>query len=574
MTVFRIIFQLMLVMPAVLLWSGEAPYRALSLLFGAGVVSGMCFGVYLSPSARAKWDTSNRLAIVLSLLWVVEYPEWVALGFLGWMTVHRSWTANTPSGLRSGVMIALLNLVLVSGQQIHNALWLAPSVAVVMVICATIVLIGAPLRSHQGRVGVLGLGLGATAAFFAWWCVDIVDAPMQHATGFAREVTLGDLGPLHDDATELARIHESSSLDSLYLGGVALDRFVDQRWVSTAPMEKVTSIDTPHPETREITLQPLTGGVLLGEFPIVGISRLSSVQHDANGTWWHEASSEVTYRVHTATSGNELSDLERARWLVIPADLDPRIAQLAQGWAGDGPQSVRADRLVSQVRSNHRYTKVPQAAMMRQSLSGFLFETKTGHCEYFATALAVMLRVAGIPSRLIVGVRGGVVVNSDVVYRQLDAHAWVEAYLDGLGWVILEPTPAVVDDNVQPVLAGSRVPSLLSMLWIWIVGIALPILGLICLVWWRRERSDPIMRAHRASRRLIEKRGWCVPGHLNPLAAAQWLQAHVGQVADPLVELVMLMYRTRYGGEEITPVMATHAKQLSTKLARLPNFSR
>ena len=77
------------------------------------------------------------------------------------------------------------------------------------------------------------------------------------------------------------------------------------------------------------------------------------------------------------------------------------------------------------------------------SLTHFLIERRAGHCEYFATAMAVMLRLQGVPSRVVVGFHGGRWNNSGGYYtvRQGDAHAWVEAWTEGVGWLRYEPTP-------------------------------------------------------------------------------------------------------------------------------------
>jgi hypothetical protein len=80
----------------------------------------------------------------------------------------------------------------------------------------------------------------------------------------------------------------------------------------------------------------------------------------------------------------------------------------------------------------------------KDPISNFLFERKQGHCEYFASAMAVMLRSIGIPSRLVNGFSGGEFndLTSQYVIRESDAHSWVEAYIPGQGWMEFDPTPA------------------------------------------------------------------------------------------------------------------------------------
>src|SRR5262249_38312627 len=78
-----------------------------------------------------------------------------------------------------------------------------------------------------------------------------------------------------------------------------------------------------------------------------------------------------------------------------------------------------------------------------QPVSTFLFETKSGHCEYFASAMALLLRASGIPTRMVNGFLMGEYnpVGDDYIVRQSDAHSWVEVYLPGSGWVEFDPTP-------------------------------------------------------------------------------------------------------------------------------------
>src|SRR5438445_13833159 len=78
------------------------------------------------------------------------------------------------------------------------------------------------------------------------------------------------------------------------------------------------------------------------------------------------------------------------------------------------------------------------------SLANFLFERKQGHCEYFASAMAVMLRTLHIPSRVVNGFRTGEFndLTGNYVVRASNAHSWVEAYFPGYGWVSFDPTPA------------------------------------------------------------------------------------------------------------------------------------
>jgi transglutaminase-like putative cysteine protease len=135
---------------------------------------------------------------------------------------------------------------------------------------------------------------------------------------------------------------------------------------------------------------------------------------------------------------------ERERYLQLPA-LDPRIAELARSFsAGADDDLARARAIERHLRSDYRYTLQLPDREPADPLAHFLFVRRKGHCEYFASSLAVMLRSVGIPSRLATGFQSGVFnpVSGLWLVRSSDAHSWVEAWIPGYGWTTFDPTPA------------------------------------------------------------------------------------------------------------------------------------
>jgi len=128
----------------------------------------------------------------------------------------------------------------------------------------------------------------------------------------------------------------------------------------------------------------------------------------------------------------------------LPSHLDPRIPELARKiTARENNAFDRAIAMESYLRSNFSYTLNLTGRPGVDPLAHFLFETKAGHCEYFASAMAVMLRTLGIPSRQVNGFLPGEYndVAGDYIVRASDAHSWVEAYYPGNGWITFDPTP-------------------------------------------------------------------------------------------------------------------------------------
>jgi transglutaminase-like putative cysteine protease len=137
-----------------------------------------------------------------------------------------------------------------------------------------------------------------------------------------------------------------------------------------------------------------------------------------------------------------LSERERARYLQLPP-VDPRIPELALDLAGTGTEMERAATLENALRLRYLYSLELPSKEPADPLAEFLFTRKKGHCEYFASAMTVMLRTMGIPSRLVNGFQSGTFNPFSGLYviRASDAHSWVEAFLPGAGWMVFDPTP-------------------------------------------------------------------------------------------------------------------------------------
>src|SRR5215510_3676096 len=132
------------------------------------------------------------------------------------------------------------------------------------------------------------------------------------------------------------------------------------------------------------------------------------------------------------------------KYLQRPPHLDARIAQMARQMTGSADNNYdRALLLERYLMTNYAYTlQLPRIAP-QDPLADFLFVRKRGHCEYFASSMAIMLRTLGIPSRVVNGFRTTEFndLTSNYVIRASSAHSWVEAYFPGSGWLSFDPTP-------------------------------------------------------------------------------------------------------------------------------------
>lgn len=138
--------------------------------------------------------------------------------------------------------------------------------------------------------------------------------------------------------------------------------------------------------------------------------------------------------------------------LDLPQGFNPRTAKLISDWR----KQTSSDSAMVQKALQHfnqqqfRYTLNPPL-LSKHTVDEFLFDTQEGFCEHYASAFTVMMRMAGIPARVVTGYQGGFYNNigSYVLVRQSDAHAWSEVWIRGSGWTRIDPTAAVAPERVE-----------------------------------------------------------------------------------------------------------------------------
>jgi transglutaminase-like putative cysteine protease len=206
-----------------------------------------------------------------------------------------------------------------------------------------------------------------------------------------------------------------------------------------------------------IVLEPIgTPVVFLAAVPVELNGNFREIGIDDNGSITNIDRNRLTesYEAVSQISTPSLETLRSAsgkypirvvrRYLQLPS-LDPRIAALAQEVTASAPSDYdKAAQLESYLRQHFTYTLQLPDQTPDDPIANFLFVRKQGHCEYFASAMAVMLRSLGIPSRLVNGFRNGEYndLTGSYIVRARNAHTWVEAYIPSAGWISFDPTPA------------------------------------------------------------------------------------------------------------------------------------
>ena len=321
--------------------------------------------------------------------------------------------------------------------------------------------------------------------------------------GFSDKVSLGEIGRLQqsDQVVMRVRVEDAQARRhrNLRWRGVALDLFNGHEWQrSTRESAYVpansernffqlgTTEGLHRLTTQTFFIEPIDTPVLFAAPRAVALQgALPYVRQDKEGalmTRRHELE-RISYVARSDTQEPEADVLrddseayapDFARYLQLPDMLDPRIASLAREMIARERARNRYDAaraIEARLQQDYGYTLELKAGGA-DPLADFLFRVGKGHCEYFSTSMAVMLRTQGIAARVVNGFQMGEYNETADAYTvtQADAHSWVEVYFPERGaWVTFDPTPAAGRPVRQSTGLGSRLSKYaeaLELLWI------------------------------------------------------------------------------------------------------------
>jgi protein-glutamine gamma-glutamyltransferase len=167
----------------------------------------------------------------------------------------------------------------------------------------------------------------------------------------------------------------------------------------------------------------------------------------------YEVSSYLSYHANLNEAESQLN-----RALQLPQGFNPRALQLASIWRASNAKDADVVRTALSYFNQEafQYTLEPPP-LDKDSVDDFLFHTKQGFCEHYASTFVFLMRAAHIPARVVTGYQGGEFndVGNYYIVRQSDAHAWAEVWLAGQGWVRVDPTAAIAPERVQHGLSAA-----------------------------------------------------------------------------------------------------------------------
>lgn len=239
----------------------------------------------------------------------------------------------------------------------------------------------------------------------------------------------------------------------------ALDSYDGRTWAKGLDLAKripLTRTVDDDPGTivvrQKVTIHDLRGQWVPMGFRPIAVNGIETLQDPLRDTVYTDAlRGRTSYFAVSAVPNPSRTTLERVpaplgaqtrRYLGLPAQIRPEIAQIAQSIAGELPTPYEKAVAIQEHLRSFRYTlEIPRLGHSDDDLVTLLTSKKEGYCENFAGAMAVMLRTLGIPSRVAIGFLPGAEKGGTFTVTNKDAHAWVEAWLGGAGWVAFEPTP-------------------------------------------------------------------------------------------------------------------------------------
>jgi len=301
-----------------------------------------------------------------------------------------------------------------------------------------------------------------------------------HIAGFSNEVMLGQIGELRLRSTPVmhTRIYNSVAGVDLKWRGTTLAQFDGRRWFNEidrgepvltnrnqARLASLEQMSRPGRRVHyEVQLKSATDDVLffLGVPEVINIDAPQIVRTAASGyrtgglafSSRYEAISFVDDPLSPPLTPPIMSEESRRVHLQTPL-MNPGVARLARTvTAGKLTSDAKALALEHYLRGNFSYTTELPKERVQDPVGHFLLERRKGHCEYFASSMAIMLRTLGIPSRVATGFQSGTFnpVSNWYLIRASDAHSWVEAWIDGRGWVAYDPTPSAPPGDGQGLL--------------------------------------------------------------------------------------------------------------------------
>ncbi|MBN2527859.1 MAG: transglutaminase domain-containing protein [Deltaproteobacteria bacterium] len=421
---------------------------------------------------------------------------------------------------------------------------------------------------------------------YAWVEERYLNSMSFSTTGFSPALALGSVNQMFVSSDIAARVF-TTRRDIHYLRGVVYNKYSGHHWIRTIPNAS-TRVDSSSSNISDADMKMIFSTPQHRLFAPLRFSALMSegrVQKDELGLVSVDSNDEITaYAVQLSQRAEEPHILHPVPDdLAVPVKLQTSLAKWLATYAGSGEnEATTLVAIRNALQQKYTYSLTFTRPGGKDALLNFLWENREGHCEYFASAFALLARSASVPTRVVGGylLKEYNTFGKYYIVREKHAHVWTEVWLNGT-WVIMDPTPAggAGESGASVVAAVDFVWVLLQDAfgrllhvdgWVFFWGV----LGLLALwggiVWRRRRRarihSNDVLSytaAHEVLIRLEKKMATSLPrgksesledwaqrmlGHDDAFAAtahllreyAAWRYGDVGNITDIALRMTQL----------------------------------
>lgn len=316
------------------------------------------------------------------------------------------------------------------------------------------------------RPGLLMLVAAIPLALLAFVLVPRLDSPMwgappgaQARTGLSNSLAPGDMVELLTDDRPAMRVAFEGPVPApaqRYFRAYVMEHFDGRGWKALSTGRTNSTLEVIQAIRYRVSLEPNHQRVWPAlDVPIaapagasLGGDHALVAERPVTDALSYTVQSALQYRLQT-----ELDNRTRRQSLQLPAGFNPRTQALGDQWRqqyGDDDAAIAQAAMNLFHNEGFSYTLAP-APLGRDSVDDFLFHTREGFCEHYASAFTVLMRAAGVPARVVTGYLGGYwnKLGDYLLVRQADAHAWAEVWLSGKGWVRFDPTGAVRPERIN-----------------------------------------------------------------------------------------------------------------------------
>jgi transglutaminase-like putative cysteine protease len=288
-----------------------------------------------------------------------------------------------------------------------------------------------------------------------------VAAGQSARTGLGDEMTPGEISDLSVSGDVAFRVRFDGPLPppaQRYWRGPVLHEFDGRTWrrprAQAFPEQEVTMLGAP--VDYQITLEPTDRPWILAlDIPSAWPEREAYRTYDFQLVSPRRLTEVSSFRLRSYprfVAGADLPQTLRRKGLQLPPEGNPRSRALAAELAArHGDPLVIAEAMLRMFREQPFVYTLDPPRLADNAMDEFLFETRRGFCEHYASAFTLVMRAAGVPARVVTGYQGGEFnpLGGYLIVRQSDAHAWAEIWVAGRGWLRVDPTAAVAPERIE-----------------------------------------------------------------------------------------------------------------------------